>query len=118
LNLLKSLLIPAICIGIAVFAMLDIAPAGRLTGTDLARLQWEADEYRRKHGRCAASLAELVRAPELRNLATRDEWGRVFLYECQSDGSARIRSLGADGVPGGAGKDRDQSSDAPAAGTL
>jgi hypothetical protein len=113
LSVLKSILIPAACIGVAVLALIDIAPPGRITSVDLARLKWEADEYRRKHGQCAATLAELVRAPELRNLTTRDEWGRVFAYQCRSDGSALIESLGADGVRGGTGEHRDLTSDVP-----
>jgi hypothetical protein len=113
LSVLKPILISAACIGVAVLALVDIAPPGRITSVDLARLKWEADAYRRKHGRCAATLAELVRAPELRNLTTRDEWGRVFVYGCRSDGTALIESFGADGVRGGTGEHRDLTSDAP-----
>jgi Type II secretion system (T2SS), protein G len=111
----KSLLIPAACIGVAVVAFIDIAPPGRITSMDLAKLKFEAEGYRRKHGHCAATLAELVRAPELRNLATRDRWGRVFSYECRRDGSVLIESLGADGVRGGTGDDQDLTSTLPAA---
>lgn len=116
LNVLKSLLIPAACIGVGVVAMMHVSPPGRLTSTDLARLKWEADAYRRKQGQCAPTLLELLRAPELRNLTTRDEWGRVFLYECRADGSVLIESLGADGVRGGMGKDTDQTSDGRSSG--
>ena len=115
LSVLKSLVIPAVCIGIAVVAFIDIAPSARITSMDLAKLKWEAEAYRRKQGHCAATLAELVRTPELRNLPTRDQWGRVFSYECKSDGSVLIESLGADGVRGGTGEDRDLTSSVPAA---
>lgn len=115
LPVLKTLLIPAACIGLAVVAFIDIAPPGRITGMDLAKLKFEARAYRRKQGHCAATLAELVLAPELRNLATRDQWGRVFLYECKSDGSMLIGSLGADGARGGTGEDRDLIELIPAA---
>lgn len=115
LPVLKTLLIPAACIGVAVVAFIDIAPPGRITGMDLAKLKFEAKAYRRNRGHCAATLAELVRAPELRNLATRDQWGRVFLYECKSDGSMLIESLGSDGVRGGTGEARDLAELIPAA---
>lgn len=115
LTVLKSLLIPAACIGVAVAAFVAIAPPGRITSMDLAKLKWEAEAYRRKQGHCAATLAELVRAPELRNLATRDQWGRAFSYECRSDGSVLIASLGADGVRGGTGENQDLESSIPAA---
>jgi len=114
LPVLKSLLIPAACIGIAVVAFIDIAPPGRITSMDLDKLKWEAEAYRRKQGRCAATLAELVRAPEVRNLATRDRWGHVFSYECKTDGSMLIESLGADGVRGGTGEDQDLTLSVPA----
>ena len=117
LPVLKTLLIPAACIGIAVVAFLDISPPGRITSMDLAKLKFEAEAFRRKHGHCAATLAELVRAPELRNLATRDQWGRVFSYECRSDGSMQIESLGADGVRGGTNEDQDLTSSIPAPGS-
>lgn len=106
-SILKSLLIPAACIGVAVVGLVAVSPPGGVTQMDLEKLEWEARAYHRKHGHCAAMLAELVRAPELRNLATRDQWGRVFLYECRSDGSMLIESLGADGVRGGTDDDRD-----------
>ena len=87
----------------------------RITGVDLDKLAFEADRYRRRHGHCAASLAELVREPEQRNLTTRDRWGRVFVYECRGDGSALIVSFGADGKRGGTGRDRDLVRSVPAA---
>jgi hypothetical protein len=113
LQALKPILIAAACTGAAVVAFVDIAPPGRVTGMDLSKLRFEAEGYRRNHGHCAATLAELVRAPEVRNLATRDEWGRVFAYECRPDGTALIESLGADGLRGGTGEDRDQTKSVP-----
>jgi general secretion pathway protein G len=38
-----------------------------------------------------------------------DEWGRPFIYESSGPQSYRISSLGADGEPGGDGKDADIS---------
>lgn len=115
LPILKSLLIPAACVGIAAVALVTFAPPRGVTQMDLLGLKSEAEAHRRKHGHCAATLAELLRAPKHRNLATRDQWGRVFSYECKADGSVLIESLGADGVRGGTGEDQDLTSIVPAA---
>ncbi|HKU39977.1 MAG TPA: type II secretion system protein GspG [Polyangiales bacterium] len=107
LQTLTPPLIALACIAVGVVAMLRLAPPGHRTKMDLERLHFEAEAYRRKQGHCAPTLLELVREPELRNLTSRDEWGRVFAYECRSDGTLRIESLGADGKRGGSGADAD-----------
>ena len=38
-----------------------------------------------------------------------DPWGRPYRYEIEPDGSFRLSSLGADGAPGGSGRDADIS---------
>jgi len=42
-----------------------------------------------------------------------DPWGNPWIFEVTDSGSFRIRSLGADGLPGGTGEDADLSSDEP-----
>jgi general secretion pathway protein G len=65
--------------------------------------------YRLKHKRLptqAEGLAALVSEGILEKMPI-DPWGRLYLYEGYPGGCFHLRSLGADGEPGGTDEDSD-----------
>jgi type II secretory pathway pseudopilin PulG len=66
--------------------------------------------FRLKHGRLPATLQETLDFDE----PPKDPWGNDFVYAPSADGSFELRSLGADGVPGGSDADADISFVGPA----
>jgi hypothetical protein len=71
--------------------------------------------YRKDTGRFPSTLEGLGRlAPKYVSTVSNDGWGRPYQYESDG-GSARIWTLGRDGVPGGSGADADLSVQFPPA---
>lgn len=74
-----------------------------VTGTSLHALGSAVGDSAQRHGdRLPASLELLTSADELGKRYLQavpdDPWGRAYVYETQGDGSARIASLGEDGL--------------------
>jgi len=71
------------------------------------RLLWlRMNKYSEEHGHPPAALEALPPTAEKDN-AIKDGWGRRFLYTQLANGMLVLRSLGADGRPGGQGHDED-----------
>lgn len=78
----------------------------KVARADLSWLHQFVEEYRRKRGSLPDSL---FRLGELKSRITNtpvDPWAHAYQYEVNGE-SFRIYSLGADGLPGGTGPDRD-----------
>ncbi|MFT3838493.1 MAG: type II secretion system protein GspG [Myxococcaceae bacterium] len=77
------------------------ADAARL---DISQLQVAVDAYYARNARYPEQLAVLVDAGTLR--LTNDPWGNPYVYTLVN-GAPVIASYGADGKPGGEGRDAD-----------
>jgi type II secretory pathway pseudopilin PulG len=76
----------------------------RETTNELMRaLAVGVSSFRLKHDRLPATLQETLDFDEPPN----DPWGNDFVFAPSADGSFELRSLGADGVPGGTDADAD-----------
>jgi len=89
-----------------------------LAKTQLQTLATEIDQYQGDTGRYPESLAQLLTAPAdadgwlgpyAKANELKDPWHRDIEYTASGDGDApyQIKSLGADGKPGGDGVDKD-----------
>ena len=69
-------------------------------------------EHRRSHGTYPSeteSLAALLKPPNTLPYIPKDPWGNDYIYTVPASGTCKplVKSLGADGKPGGSGYDAD-----------
>ncbi len=64
------------------------------------------DAYKVQYGKYPTRLEELVEHEVMPSMLT-DKWGRPFIYQRHFEASYSLSSFGADGQPGGCGKDVD-----------
>jgi len=106
---------------IVVPGVMDRLEEGKVTTTKakMTNLKGVLDHYRMHHSKYPDSLNQLME-PSERNMGEpyvddpdlmRDSWEQEFVYTKISSRKFEIVSLGADGLEGGEGPDRDISSD-------
>jgi general secretion pathway protein G len=83
---------------------------GREANIWLDNLAHRIELYRANTGRYPAQLRDLV-GPYIKELELRDFWGNPYVYAVPgTQGRAfDLTTLGADGKPGGEGRDRDRT---------
>jgi general secretion pathway protein G len=83
---------------------------GREANIWLDNLAHRIELYRAKTGRYPAALRDLV-GPYIKELELKDFWGNPYVYTVPgTQGRAfDLTTLGADGKPGGEGRDRDRT---------
>jgi len=119
----RGMTLVEIMVVIAILVMLSSAVAiWALSQAEQARIQrarldmksivQALDLYKAQHGRYpdAQPLSSLQR--QLALTEVHDPWRREYLYSVEG-GTAVVRTLGADGAPGGEGEDADLSSADP-----
>lgn len=105
----RSILIGIVFVGILVVVMLclvDVIPPRALTLTRMLGAQVRILEYARTHGQLPSDLS-VVPLREGYEDRIMDAWGRKLIYEVDASGTVTLKSLGKDGVVGGAGDDTD-----------
>lgn len=106
---------------IVVPGVMDRLEEGKVTTTKakMTNLKGVLDQFRMHHSKYPDSLNQLME-PSERNMGEpyvddpdlmRDSWEQEFVYTKLSSRKFEIVSLGADGLEGGEGPDRDISSD-------
>ena len=83
---------------------------GREANIRLDNLASRIELYKSSTGRYPATLRELV-GPYVREAELRDHWGNPYVYQVPGTGGRPfdLTTLGADGKPGGEGRDRDRT---------
>src|SRR4030095_5141477 len=82
--------------------------------TQLVAISAAATEFRKAYDRWPSSIEEIARMDPKGNIlmlrgSTNDVWRHAFVFETfdEQRGYGRVISLGADGIPGGKGTNRD-----------
>ena len=77
---------------------------------NLGNMKRACDQYMTKHGSYPSAAEQLIEANLVSEEAATDPWGAYFVIE-EAAGSVRVVTYGADGAPGGEGRDADFSTD-------
>jgi len=83
---------------------------GREASIWLDNLAHRIELYRAANGRYPASLRDLV-GPYVKEIELKDHWGNPYVYAVPGTQGRPfdLTTLGADGKPGGEGRDRDRT---------
>ena len=92
----------------AVFFLVDTIPPRSLTGTRMFVTMRRILQFAHGHNKLPPTLAELPPMPGY-DTETTDAWGRPLDYSVDDAGVVILRSLGADGHPGGDGENEDMT---------
>lgn len=102
-----------LCIGVLVLALVsacaslvDRIPPQALTDTAMTETFVRIEMFMKEHGKTPPNLAVLPTREGYANRTT-DAWGRELQYTVDDTGIITLRSLGADGKPGGDGLNKD-----------
>ena len=103
---IACLILAVIVAAVAFELIVGTIPARDATYTTMTLLKYRILVYAREHGQLPAELSLVPSRPGFSDRNT-DAWGRSIIYQVDSSGMVVLKSLGRDGISGGAGKDAD-----------
>jgi hypothetical protein len=101
-----KILLPAVVLVSGCSSLIDTIPPRDMTVTAMTETKVRMEMYLQKNGRLPPDFNSLPVRDSHTNRTT-DGWNRTLIYTIESGNTVVLKSLGADGKPGGTGDDED-----------